>query len=355
MLEWFIFLIHLLRGQFTSRQALIVENIALRSQLALFDSQVLSGKRSKPKATPVFRQIWVVLSKVYTKWNSVLVVVKPETVIRWHKQVFKLFWRYKSQRKNGRPVISDKMRKLIRKINADNPLWSPERIYDQLIELGFNPPSPNTIRKYLPKPVRDKNKSTQAWKTFLKNHMDSTWSMDFAVVPTLTFQVFYVFIIVSHERREIVHFGVTQRPTMLWVIQQLREATSFGFQPKYIIRDNDHIYGSGVPAFLRNSGIEEVRTAYHCPWQNPFAERIIGILRRELLDHIIPLNEEHLHRLLKEYIGEYYHPVRTHSSLDHSPPIVDPLIEKPQFSTDVHLESKPILGGLYHNYRAKAA
>ena len=185
--------------------------------------------------------------------------------------------------------------------------------------------------------------------------MDVTWAMDFAVVPTLTFRLLYVFIIVSHERREIVHFGITQHPTMLWVIQQLREATGFGTQPKYIIRDNDRIYGSGVPAFLMNSGITEVRTAFHCPWQNPFAERLIGILRRELFDHTIPLDERHLHKLLNEYVGSYYHPVRTHSSLNHSPPHVDQSVNKPQLSPDADMESEPILGGLYHNYRAKAA
>jgi transposase InsO family protein len=142
---------------------------------------------------------------------------------------------------------------------------------------------------------------------------------------------------------------------MFWVIQQLREATGFGTQPRYIIRDNDRIYGSGVPAFLRNSGIEEVRSAYHSPWQNPYCERVIGILRRELLDHIIPLNEHHLHRLLKEYIGKYYHSVRTHSSLDHRPPLYDVSVKKSQLSPDDLLESEPILGGLYHSYRAKAA
>ncbi|MHB9037564.1 MAG: integrase core domain-containing protein [Armatimonadota bacterium] len=263
-----------------------------------------------------------------------------------------MFWRHKSQRKNGRPIVSVDMRKLIKKINLENPLWSPERIHDQLADLGFNPPSPNAIRKYLPKPTSDTSKSPQAWRTFLANHMDVSWAMDFAVVPTLTFRLIYVFIIASHERREIVHFGITQHPTMLWVVQQLREATGFGIEPRYIIRDNDRIYGSRVPAFLRHCRIEEVRTAYHSPWQNPFAERLNGILRRELLDHIIPLNERHLHRLLKEYIGEYYHPVRTHSSLDHRPPVVT---EKPQLSPDDTLKSEPILGGLYHNYQAKAA
>lgn len=210
MLRWLEYASLFLRNCFVSRQTLIVENIALRSQLALFDSQVLSGKRPKPRATPAFRQLWALFSKVFAEWQSTLVVVKPETVIRWHKQRFRLYWRHKSRRRNGRPITSAEMRKLIRKINADNPLWSPERIHDQLVNLGYNPPSPNTIRKYLPKPTRDTSKSVQTWKTFLVNHMDATWSMDFAVVPTLTFRLLYVFIVVSHERREIVHFGVTQ-------------------------------------------------------------------------------------------------------------------------------------------------
>ncbi|MCL5103120.1 MAG: integrase core domain-containing protein [Armatimonadetes bacterium] len=268
---------------------------------------------------------------------------------------FRLFWRYKSRSKGARPAVSAEMRRLIRKIHADNPFWSPERIHDQLVDLGFNPPAPNTIRKYLPRPTRDKSNPFQTWKAFISNHMDVTWAMDLFVVPALTFRLLYVFIVISHERREIILFGITQHPTMLWVIQQLREVTGFGVQPKYLIRDNDRIYGSGMPAFLRSSGIEEVRTAYHSPWQNPYCERITGTLRRELLDHIIPLNELHLYRLLKEYVKSYYHPVRTHSSLDHRPPLSDPSSGKPQLSPDAVLESKPILSGLYHNYRAKAA
>jgi len=291
----------------------------------------------------------------FAGWKDTLCIVKPETVIRWHRAGFRIFWRFKSRRKNGRPPVTGEMRKLIKKINAENPLWSPERIYDQLINLGFNPPSPNTIRKYLPKPTRDGTKSSQTWKTFIANHMHVTWSIDFLVVPTLRFRLLYVFLIISHERREIVHFGVTQHPSMNWVIQQLREATSFGIQPKYIIRDNDRIYGSCVPEFLEATGIKEVRTSYHSPWQNPFVERFNGILRRELLDHIIPLDEQHLHRLIREYIDRYYHPVRTHSSLEHKPPHIESSVKKELLPPDTKLETESVLGGLYHNYRAKAA
>lgn len=348
-LKWWI------SASFKSKQELAAEIVALRSQLALYQLQQKKGIISKPRCTPSFRLIWILLSRIFTGWKDALCVVKPETVVCWHKAGFRIYWRYKSRRKNGRPVVTAEMRMLIRKIAAENPLWSPERIYDQLVDLGFDPQSPNTIRKYLLKPTRDSMRSSQTWKTFLANHLDVTWSMDFFTVPTITFRMLYVFIIISHERRQIVHIGVTRHPTMLWVIQQLREATGFGVQPRYIVRDNDRIYGSGVPTFLKNAGIREIRTAFKSPWQNPYAERVVGTLRRELLDHVIPVNERHLHKLLREYVENYYHPVRTHSSLDRRPPVIAKATEKQRLSPDAVLESKPILGGLYRNYKAKAA
>ena len=179
--------------------------------------------------------------------------------------------------------------------------------------------------------------------------------MDFCVVPTLTFRLLYMFVVISHARRKIVHIAVTQQPTMAWTAQQLREATPFEEQPKYLIRDNDSIYGRYVVDFIAPARIQEVRTAYRSPWQNPFVERFIRILRRELLDHIVPLDQRHLQRLLNEFIDNYYHPIRTHSSLDHEPPVIDSAVEKQQIPLDVELESEPILGGLYHGCRAKAA
>lgn len=337
------------------RHKLAAEVIALRSQLALYQLQEQKGIISKPKCTRGFRLTWVLLSKVFAGWKELLCVVTPEIVIRWHRAGFRVFWRQRSRRRVGRPVVSAEMRRLIRKIAAENPLWSPERIHDQLVSLGFDPPAPNSIRKYLPKPTRDSGKSAQTWKTFITNHVDATWAMDFLVVPTLTFRLIYVFVIISHDRRRIVHFGITRHPTMAWVVQQLREATAFGIQPKYIIRDNDSIYGSDVRVFLKNCAIKDICTAFRSPWQNGICERVIGILRRELLDHIIPLNEHHLHRLLSEYIDRYYHPIRTHSSLNHEPPDFDLSATKEQLSPDDKLESEPILSGLYHSYRAKAA
>jgi transposase InsO family protein len=340
---------------FQSKQDLATEVVALRSQLALYQQMVAKQNLPKPRSTPAFRGLWVLLSKYWPKWQDAICLVKPETVMRWHRAGFRIFWRYKSRRKVGRPTVSTEMRRLIRKIAAENPLWSPERIHDQLVSLGYDPPSPNTIRKYLPKPTRDMSKSSQTWKTFIENHMDVTWAMDFLVVPTLSFRLLYVFVVISHDRRRVVHFGVTRHPTMDWVVQQLRKTTGYGVQPKHLIRDNDSIYGSDVKMFLRNSAIKDIRTAFRSPWQNGICERMVGILRRELLDHVIPLNERHLHRLLSEYIDKYYHPVRTHSSLDHKPPDADPSEAKQQLSPDADIEAEPILGGLYTNYRARAA
>jgi transposase InsO family protein len=179
--------------------------------------------------------------------------------------------------------------------------------------------------------------------------------VDFFTVPTITLRVLYVFVVFNHARRQAVRIAVNDHPTMAWTVQQLREAMPFGEQPRFLIRDNDSIYGKDVVNFIKATGIQEVRTAYKSPWQNPFVERFIGILRRELLDHIIPRDARHLERLLKEFVQDYYHPIRTHSSLDHTPPVIDSSGEKPHVTPDAELASEPILGGLYHSYHAKAA
>jgi transposase InsO family protein len=194
---------------------------------------------------------------------------------------------------------------------------------------------------------------SQSWRTFLHNHLQISWAMDFFMVPTLRFQILYVFVVLSHSRRQVVQFGVTAHPTMAWVIQQLREAMPFGIQPSYLFRDNDGIYGEAVSRFLLGTGIEEVKTAYRCPWQNPFAERHIGTLRRELLDHVIILNEEHLKRLLKEYIEEYYHIVRPHQGLNGVPPL--PAAKPEAVTGPSRLVSIPVVGGLHHRYVRVAA
>jgi putative transposase len=213
-----------------------------------------------------------------------------------------------------------------------------------LVLLGLDPPCPDTIRKYMVKP-KGGGKKSQSWQV--------SWAMDFFTVPTLRFQILYVFVVLSHSRRQVVHLGVTAHPTMAWVIQQLREAMPFGQQPTYLFRDNDGIYGDVVRRFLVGTGIEEVKTAYRSPWQNPFVERYGGTLRRELLDHVIILNEEHLKRLLKEYIEEYYHIVRPHQGLDGHPPF--PSAKAEAVTGASRLVSIPVVGGLHHRYVRVAA
>jgi transposase InsO family protein len=194
---------------------------------------------------------------------------------------------------------------------------------------------------------------SQTWLTFLRNHLQISWAMDFFTVPTLRFQILYVFVVLSHSRRQVVHFAVTAHPTMEWVIQQLREATPCGLQPGYMFRDNDGIYGDEVSRFLVGTGIEEVKTAYRSPWQNPFVERYGGTLRRELLNHVIILSEEHLKGLLKEFIAKYYHIARPHQGLDGTAPFPSATAEAVTGAS--RLVSIPVVGGLHHRYVRVAA
>lgn len=344
-----------LQNLFRSRRALNLENLALRSQLALFEQQVLTGKRPKPQPTPVFRLLWVWLSKYWSNWRTALMVVKPETVIRWHRKGFRWFWAHKSKFR-GRPAIEPKTIATIKRVHHENPLWSPERIHDQLVALGLTDiPAPNSIAKYLPdtrKPPSEKQR--QSWRTFLANHRHEIWAMDYCTVPTLFFQVLYVLVIISHDRRVIKHVAVTAHPTADWVVQQLREATPFGEQPTYLIHDNDAAFvGKGVQRFLHGAGIKSKHIAYHHPWQNGVSERAHGSLRRELLDHLIPFNKHHLQRLVTEYVTRYYNPARTHQGIERQTPLPSSRPPEPaDFSTP--LKATPILGGLYHTYRRAA-
>ncbi len=231
-------------------------------------------------------------------------------------------------------------------------LWSAERIKDTLILLQYDPPCEDTIRKYMYKTQKPRERST-TWLPFLRNHLDVSWAIDFFTVTTINFAAYYVFLVFDHGRRRVIHFAVTRNPFMNWVIQQLRETMPFGLQPKYLFRDNDGIYGNGVRAFLDSCGIEEVRTAYRSPWQNPFVERFIGTLRREMLDHVIVLSQSHLERLLREFIEDYYHVARPHQGLDGDTPVSQ--TKQPEISGPSKLISIPVLGGLHHRYVRVAA
>ncbi len=332
-----------------------LEIIALRSQIALLTEQLENKKIKKPKSNRAFRQLWVLLSKFHANWKPLSVVFKPDTIIRWHRTAFKIHWRKKSKNV-GRPPISKDVINLIRNIHRENPLISAEKIHEMLISMGIiDPPAPNTIAKYIPTIRKTPSeKQVQSWKTFLINHSKEIWAMDYFVVPTLFFKMLYVLIIINHGSRKIEHFAVSTNPNLDWVKQQIRNATPYDHKPKYLIHDNDSVFVSdSFQTFLSNKGIKSKRTSYYSPWQNGIAERVNGIIRQELTNHIIPINEAHLYQLLKEYINDYYNTHRTHQGIDCKTPIPLPKY-KPTYINESRLKSKPVLNGLYHTYKKVA-
>jgi len=334
-----------------TRASIGFELVAVRSQLAVCQHRIEQKKEPRPRFNAAFRLIWAILSKLWHGWRSSAYLMQPDTVIRWQRNAFRLWWRWKSRPKRGRPPISREMQALIRRLCKENALWSAERIYGHLKLLGFDPPCPDTIRKYMVKSTRGRRKS-QSWLTFLRNHMTNSWAMDFFTVPTIRFEILYVLVIMEHSTRKFIRWAVTESPSMEWTVQQLREATPFDQRPKYLLRDNDAIYGNGVPEFLKSCGIKEIRIAYRSPWQNPFAERVIGTLRRELLNHVIIFNQRHLRSLLKEFIEDYYHTERPHLGLLGNTPA--PKVIPEDLPDPDKLISIPILGGLHHKYRVAA-
>ncbi|SDI02951.1 Integrase core domain-containing protein [Alteribacillus persepolensis] len=353
--EWMHYLLYFLKLYFKSSHDIKLENIALRSQLALYIQRCDKQKLPKPTPTPAFRQLWLFLSMHLKQWKSHLILVKPDTVIKWHRTAFTFHWKRKS-RKVGRPKISRETIHLIKRVHQENPLLSPEKIHEKLKLLGIEkPPVPNTISKYLPSTRQPPTeKQMQSWKTFLKNHQSDTWATDFFTIPTLTFDVLYGLVIIHHQTRKIIHFEVTTNPTAEWMIQQFRNATPYGKAPKYLIHDNDSIFRSkAFQRFLTSSGITTKRTAFQSPWQNPYAERVIGTLRRELLDHIIPLNETHLEQLLTEYIEQYYNTERTHQGINGKTPVPSPEYI-PTDLKNIKIKATPVLNGLYHTYKRVA-
>jgi transposase InsO family protein len=330
----------ILRLLLLSRSQLVLENLALRQQLA-----VLSRQRPRPSLHRRDRFFWIGLSKLYSGWQSALVLVQPDTVVRWHRQGFRLWWRWKSSVKRaGRPPLDKEVRDLIGRMSRENPSWGAPRIQAELRLLGHEI-AEATVAKYMARP-RQRKPPSQTWRTFLTNHTGTLASMDFFVVPTLTFRLLYVFIILSHQRRHVVHIGITTRPTAVWVSQQLREAFPFETTPRYLIRDRDGIYGDEVQRCLAALHIEEVVTAPRSPWQNPYCERLIGSIRRACLNHVIILNERHLRRILTDYLS-YYHKARPHMGLGHNAP--EPRAMEPLERGRIVAE--PMVGGLHHRYR----
>src|ERR1700681_681189 len=328
---------------FRSRAVLQAEILALRHQLLVLQRSN-NGHRVRLRATD--RLLWVWLSSLWTGWRSALIIVKPETVIAWHRQGFRLYWRWKSRHGEGRPSVSREVRDPTRRMSLAKPRWGAPRIHGELLKLGIQV-SQATVAKYM---VRHRKPPSQNWRTFLENHMQTLVSADFFVVPTITFRLLFVFVILSHDRRRPIHFAVTANPTSEWTARQLLEAFPWDSAPRYLLRDRDGVYGEKFQEAATWLGIREVLTAPRSPWQNPYAERLIGSIRRECLDHVIVWNETGLHRVLKSYF-EYYERTRTHLALEKDAPIPRSG-QSPDLGNVVEL---PEVGGLHHRYERRAA
>ena len=327
-----------MRAALRTRGALALENLALRQQLAL-----LRRRSTRPRFGLLDRTFWVWLSRRWSGWRETLHIVRPETVIRWHRQGFRAFWTWKSRRgRTGRPPVNSELAKLVRAMALANPLWGARGSTASCSSWGSTSPSA---------PLPGSCLAPEApFPDLVQNHLADLVSIDFFVVPTATFRVLYVFVVLLHHRRKVVHFNVTDSPTAAWTAQQIVEAFPGDSAPRYLLRDRDGIYGAEFRQRLRGIGIAEVLTAPRSPWQNPFAERVIGTIRREILDHVIILNEGHLRRRLRNYL-RYYHGSRTHLALDKDAP--EPrAMEPPEYGAVVGL---PQVGGLHHRYVRRAA
>ena len=274
-----------------------------------------------------------------------LVIVKPETVIAWHRRGFRLFWTWKSRRRTGRPTVPRDVRTLIRTMSEANPLWGAPRIHGELLKLGIEV-CQATVAKYM---VRNGQPPSQTWRTFLANHAGQAVAADFFVVPTVTCRLLFVLVLLAHERRRVVHVTVTDHPTAAWTAQQLREAFPCNEAPRYLLRDRDHAFNAWANTATAMD-IHQILTAPRSPWQNPYAERLIGSIRRECPDHVIVLGERHLRGVLAAYIA-YYHEWRSHLSLEKDAP-VPRAAQPPACGTVVQV---PHVGGVHHHYERRVA
>ena len=271
--------------------------------------------------------------------------MKPETVVKWHRDGFRLYWRWKSWKKPGCPKIDAEICRLIRRMSRENITWGSPRIQSELALLGYAVDQ-STVAKYM---YRHCKPPAQTWRTFLANHVPDIAAIDFFIVTTVRFRLLYCFIVLRHDRRRVVHLNVTAHPTARWTAQQVVEAFPYNEAPRFMIRDRDGIYGHDFRERVKHLGIEEVVIAYRSPWQSPYVERLIGSIRRDCLDHVIVFNEAHLRRILTRYFA-YYHDSRTHLSLERNAPIPRKT-EPPSQGTVIAI---PQLGGLHHRYTRAA-
>ena len=334
-------LVSVLSFRFRSRASLELELVALRHQLIVL-------RRQRPRRLRLHsadRLLWVCLYRVWPRVLDALVLVKPATVVKWHRQGFRIYWRWRS-RCPGRPKTSAEIRALIRQMSRANPLWGAPRIHGELLKLGIDV-SQATVGRHLP---RRPKAPSPTWRSFLRNHMTAIAAVDMFMVATVTFKLLYAVIVLSHHRRRVIHFEVTQNPSQAWLARQITEAFPWDTAPRYLLRDRDTSYGICFQNRARAMGIEEVLTAPRSPWQNPYVERIVGSIRRDCLDHVIIFDETHLRRVLSCYF-RYYHRSRTHLSLNKDCP--DPRSIQPPSAGKI--VAFPEVGGLHHRYERRVA
>jgi transposase InsO family protein len=341
-----------LRLWLRSPAQLAAENLFLRKQLALYQERHVKPRRATN--TTRFALVWL---GQWFDWRQALSVVKPATFTRWHRQGFRLFWRWKSR--PGRPRIPGDFQALIRRMACENPTWGQERIANELLlKLGLRV-SPRTVRKYMPKhldPGRGKRTTSQHWRTFVWNHAQAIVACDFCVVVTATFRLLYVFVIMEHATRRILHVNVTAHPTAQWTLQQLREAIPTDHMYRFIIHDRDSIFSQHLDQNLRNLGLRALKTPPQCPQANAYCERLLGTLRRECLDFIIPLTETHVRRILHAWVP-HYNRGRPHMSLGPGipqPPAALPVLpqaHRHRLPPYMRVGARSLLGGLHHEYR----
>ena len=331
---------------FRSREELLLENLALRQQLLALHSQ-----RPRRRLSTPHKLFWIVLRRLWSGWTQPLVLVTPKTVVAWHRAGFGLYWRWLSRARQvgGRRRVSAELRALIFRMALENPTWGAPRIHGELLKLGFDLSEP-TVSRWLRRAPRTPDPA-QRWLTFLRNHREAIAAMDFFTVPTLTFGVLYCFFVIAHDRRKILRCTVTRHPRALWIVQQLREAWPYAPAHRFLLFDRDSKFGKEVVSSAKDMGSEPVRTAFRSPWQNGVAERWVGSCRRDLLDHVIILNERHLKRLMAEYV-RYYHEDRTHLGLAKDTPASRPVAIRPALGNRIY--SFPRLGSLHHRYAVAA-
>ncbi len=328
-----------------SKSELMLENALLRQQLIVLDRQV-----KRPQLSWRERGIIVLLASKLPNWKGALLIVQPDTVLRWHRDLFRLIWRRKSQPKQqgGRRRLSGRVVQLMRRLARENPLWGAERIRGEMLKLSVEV-AKSSIQKYT-QDIQRVGPSGQTWGTFLRNHASEIWACDFLQTYDALFRSIFVFVIIELASRCVVHVNVTRHPTDAWVAQQLREATPFGEGPHFLIRDNDKKYGEQFQHVVDGADLDLLKTPVEAPRANAFCERFMGSLRRECLDYMLILSEQHLRRIVREYIT-YFNQDRPHQGLHQRIPCNPPLLEQ----TDGEIVGIPVLGGLHHDYRRKAA